>query len=139
MLSIPQKSTTSSDSRLSALMISKAYPQHTVTVIESSKIGIIGAGEGSTSVLTSLLNNTVLDIGTNLEEFIIETGATLKYGITHKNWGKTKDHSYFGPLGGTPTARHARDWFFLNQMVLLYEIAHLRFSKILVVNYNYSK
>ena len=57
---------------LSALMISKAYPQHTVTVIESSKIGIIGAGEGSTSVLTSLLNNTMLDIGTNLEEFIIE-------------------------------------------------------------------
>ena len=103
---------------LSALMISKAYPQHSVTVIESSKIGIIGAGEGSTSVLTSLLNNTVLDIGTNLEEFIVQTGATLKYGITHKNWTTKKDHSYFGPLGGTPTARHARDWFFLNQMIL---------------------
>ena len=123
---------------LSALMISKAYPQHTVTVIESSKIGIIGAGEGSTSVLTSLLNNTVLDIGTNLEEFIIETGATLKYGITHKNWGKTKDHSYFGPLGGTPTARHARDWFFLNQMVLNPKKIHHTTLEGLYVDYDLS-
>lgn len=35
---------------LAALMISKVHPLHKVTVIESSTIGIVGAGEGSNRV-----------------------------------------------------------------------------------------
>ena len=42
---------------LAALMISRIRPEHTVTVIESSKIGIIGAGEGSTGSLTNIVQN----------------------------------------------------------------------------------
>ena len=42
---------------IAALMISKANLGHAVTVVESSAIGIVGAGEGSTGLLTSILKN----------------------------------------------------------------------------------
>ena len=42
---------------LAALMIKKIQPDHDVTVIESSKIGIVGAGEGSTGFLTDIVQN----------------------------------------------------------------------------------
>ena len=95
---------------LAALLIEKVWEQHNITLIESSKIGIIGAGEGSTGTFTSLIRGTLIDLGCSLEEFIAQTGATLKYGILHKNWNKTADKEYFGPLGGTLTATNFRDW-----------------------------
>lgn len=101
---------------LAGLIISKLQPLHQVTVIESSKIGIIGAGEGSTGLFTTLLSGQMFDLGTSIEEFIIETGASLKYGIMHKNWTPKKDYEYFGPLGGSPTAGNVFDWNFLGQM-----------------------
>ncbi len=103
---------------LAGLMISKAFPQYNITLIESSSIGIIGAGEGSTGILTSLLSNKVMDLGTDIEEFIIKTGATLKYGIMHRNWTKKPQRQYFGPLGGSRTANQVRDWHFLHQMII---------------------
>ena len=48
---------------LAALMISKIRPEHNVTVIESSKIGIIGAGEGSTGSLTNIVQNEIVNTG----------------------------------------------------------------------------
>lgn len=85
---------------LAALFISKVKPNHTVTIIESSAIGIIGAGEGSTGLLTNILTNSFWDFGCNHEEFLKETGATLKYGIKHKDW-RTIGSSYYGPLDGS--------------------------------------
>jgi len=102
---------------LAALLIEKAWSQHSVTLIESSKIGIIGAGEGSTGAFTSMIRSDFLDLGLDLEEFIVETGATLKYGILHKHWNKNADKEYFGPLGGTLTASNIRDWQGLCGMV----------------------
>jgi tryptophan halogenase len=96
---------------LAALIISKVKPEHTVTVIESSAIGIIGAGEGSTGLLTSILKNEMWDFGCNLLEFLQETGATLKYGIHHKDWTAVGE-SYMGPIGGTPSTESVVDYIF---------------------------
>jgi tryptophan halogenase len=72
---------------LAALMIKKIQGNsHDITVIESSKIGIIGAGEGSTGYLTDIIQNNRWDFGCNEEDFIKETGATPKLGIKHKDW-----------------------------------------------------
>jgi tryptophan halogenase len=96
---------------LAALMVSKVHKEHTITVIESSAIGIVGAGEGSTGLLTSILKNESWDFGCNLLEFFQETGATLKYGIYHKDW-KTVGESYMGPIGGTPSSDNVVDYIF---------------------------
>jgi tryptophan halogenase len=89
---------------LAALMISKVHKNtHDITVIESSKIGIIGAGEGSTGYLTDIIQNNTWDYGCNEEDFFRETGATVKLGIKHRDWagiGKT----YYGPIDGTNTS-----------------------------------
>ncbi len=88
---------------LAALMIHKVYHMHKVTVVESSTIGIVGAGEGSTGILTSLINGEFYDFGCDIMEFLKETGATIKYGIHHKDW-HTVGESYLAPLSGSPTS-----------------------------------
>jgi len=72
---------------LAALMIAKAQRHsHNITVVESSKIGIIGAGEGSTGYLTDIILGTNYDYGCNERDFLVETNATVKLGIHHKSW-----------------------------------------------------
>ena len=97
---------------LAALIISKMRPIHSVTVIESSQIGIIGAGEGSTGLLTSIIKNDIFDSGCDMLEFLKETGATLKYGILHKAWTPDLDQQYFGPIAGTPSTNILHDSIF---------------------------
>jgi hypothetical protein len=84
---------------LAAFMISKTQPDHSVTVIESSTLGIIGAGEGSTGSLTNIVRNQDWDFGLDEEEFLKKTGATVKLGILHKDW-KTLGHEYIAPIDG---------------------------------------
>lgn len=93
---------------LAALFIKKIKPLHEVVVIESSKIGIIGAGEGSTGTLTDVVNNHFWDFGCNLDDFMRETGASFKYGIKHINWNGDNTH-YYGPLDGSPTTKALPD------------------------------
>ena len=64
-----------------------------VTVVESSKIGTIGVGEGSTAVFRQMLKHFRL----SEEEFLRDTGATIKYGIRHRDWRRV-GHSYDGPI-----------------------------------------
>lgn len=64
-----------------------------VTVIESSKIGTIGVGEGTTAVFRQMLQHFGLDEA----EFLAATGATIKFGIRHRDW-RRKGHSYDGPI-----------------------------------------
>jgi tryptophan halogenase len=85
---------------LAALMISKVQPTHTVTVIESSRIGIVGAGEGSTGYLTDIVQGNTWNYGCNEIDFLRETGATVKLGIKHRDW-KQLGHEYIGPIDGT--------------------------------------
>ncbi|NBZ87725.1 tryptophan halogenase family protein [Stagnihabitans tardus] len=80
-----------------------------VSVVESSRIGTIGVGEGSTAVFRQML----LHFGLNEEEFLRETGATIKYGIRHRDWRRV-GHHYDGPIddpglvsGGLPLDAYA--------------------------------
>jgi tryptophan halogenase len=86
---------------LAALWISKLCPgQHSITVIESSKIGIIGAGEGTTGIFFNIIQNRWADFGINEAEFMRETGATQKMGIRFTNW-HGDGTSYIAPIDNT--------------------------------------
>ena len=94
---------------IAAYFICKSKPgQHNITVIESSEIGIIGAGEGSTGSMLDLLNGTYFDYQVDIDKFMRETDSTVKLGINHKNW--TGDgSSYFAPLDASPTWTELED------------------------------
>lgn len=64
-----------------------------IAVIESSKVPTIGVGEGTTAVFRQMLRVLELDE----TEFLKATGATIKFGIRHRDWRK-KGHSYDGPI-----------------------------------------
>ena len=74
-----------------------------ITVIESSKIPIVGAGEGSTGILLELLNKKLKRLeGLSEKDFVEKTNATVKLGINCKDWnGDGK--SFFEPLQPTQT------------------------------------
>lgn len=77
---------------VSALILNKWYPTMNITIIESSKIGIIGVGEGSTEHWRAFIEN----VGISIKELINETGATFKTGIKFDNWngdGQSYMHS----------------------------------------------
>ena len=82
---------------LAAMMLSDVARRKklvtSVTVIESSKIGTIGVGEGSTAVFRQMLQHFGLDE----MEFLAATGATIKYGIRHRDWRRL-GHQYDGPI-----------------------------------------
>lgn len=99
---------------LAAFIISKTQPKiHQITVVESSKIGIIGAGEGSTGLFIDLLNGRFFPskYKVDIENFGKKTDATMKMGIRHTNWGKDKK-SYFAPLDFSPTGFELDDYMF---------------------------
>ena len=64
-----------------------------ITVVESSKIPTIGVGEGTTAVFRQILYELNLDE----VEFVRETGATIKFGIRHRDW-RRKGYTYDGPI-----------------------------------------
>ena len=101
---------------LAALMISKIRPEHSVTCIESSKIGIIGAGEGSTGSLTNIVQNEMHNLGCVEEDFIRECDATIKLGIKHIGWNPDTVSHYYGPIDGSPTSYDSQDLVFLNAL-----------------------
>lgn len=75
---------------LTALFVKKYHPQYNVTLIESSDIGILGAGEGTTPHFP--LNMEDLDI--DIRDIIKHCDGTVKNGINFINWnGDSK--SYF--------------------------------------------
>tara|TARA_B110000503_G_scaffold12801_1_gene17436 strand:+ start:23049 stop:24506 length:1458 start_codon:yes stop_codon:yes gene_type:complete len=68
---------------ISALMLKTRFPNNTVDIICSKKIGIIGVGEGSTEHWSDFADY----VGIDTAEMIKETDATLKVGIMFKDWG----------------------------------------------------
>lgn len=78
---------------LTALYVNKLCVDSTITLIESDKIGILGAGEGSVPVLVDMLRK----LGIPEEEFMKETKSTFKLGIDFENWSalKSKYEHYF--------------------------------------------
>lgn len=80
---------------LSAFILSKQRPEHTYTVVDSSKIGIIGVGESTTGMFRQYIMDP--SYGTSEEEFMEETDATLKMGIYFKDW-KDLGEEFYNPL-----------------------------------------
>jgi len=97
---------------LAALMIKKTQPDHDIVVIESSRIPIVGAGEGSTGYLTDIIQNNSWDYGCNEEDFIRETGATVKLGIKHRDW-RHVGHTYYGPIDASDSSGMSPDVMFM--------------------------
>lgn len=97
---------------IAAYFIAKDHPgKHNITVIESSKIGIIGAGEGSTGTMLELLNGSYFPFSVDLETFLKETDGTHKFGIYHQNW-KGDNQGYFAPIDSSTTWFHYDDYIF---------------------------
>ena len=80
---------------LTALVVNKFWENTDVTLIESSKTGILGAGEGGTPNFGRILS--LLDI--NQDEFYEETKSTIKIGLNLFNWTNNDElskHLFFG-------------------------------------------
>jgi tryptophan halogenase len=80
---------------LTALHINKLFKNNVhITLIESTEIGILGAGEGAVPHLLSFLQNLDIDIN----ELINETNGSHKIGVSFENWngdGKKYMHEFF--------------------------------------------
>ena len=107
---------------IAAFTILRGTNVKSVTVVEPSKIGIIGAGEAASGALLSLLedvytNNDDVISGSvprvDFVKFFQETKAMPKFGILHKDWAKTPG-DYYGPINSTHTAEWNTDVAFLH-------------------------
>lgn len=76
---------------LSALWMRREFPRCQITVIDSSEIGIIGAGEGTTPPVTAFFR----DLGIRDSELIRHCQATLKLGIKFQGWHQDPHSSYY--------------------------------------------
>ena len=75
---------------LTALYLNKHFPNDEVTVVASSEIGILGAGEGTTPAFMEYLE----EVGITEAELVSNCKATLKTGIKFTNWNGDGEH-YF--------------------------------------------
>ena len=79
---------------LSALALKKRLPQIRISVLQSSKLGIIGVGEGSLRQLPNFLHEY---LGIDPKRFFAEVAPTWKLGIRFL-WGESGDFNYtFAP------------------------------------------
>ncbi len=101
---------------ISAAMLLKYSTDADVTVIESTKIGIIGAGEGSTGTLPWFIRDAWPDNSINEIDFLRKTKGTLKLGIRLQNW--KGDGSYiYSPFHGSPTDTQSIDTTFFGSII----------------------
>jgi tryptophan halogenase len=101
---------------LTAAMFVKYTKDSDVTVIESSKIGIIGAGEGSTGTLPWLIRDMWPDNSINEIDFLRKTKGTIKLGINLVNW-KGDGTQIYSPFHGSPTDTKSIDTAFFGAIM----------------------
>jgi tryptophan halogenase len=93
---------------ITATMLKKYTDFSDITLIESTKLGIIGAGEGSTGTLPWLIRDTWNDGSVSEMDFLRKTKGTIKLGIKLKNW-KGDGSSIYSPFYGSPTDSNSID------------------------------
>jgi tryptophan halogenase len=81
---------------LTSVYVRSLFPKANITTIESSEIGILGAGEGSVPTFPLMLNS----LGIDENDFIKKTKATFKLGISFENW-KGDGEKFFHPFSAT--------------------------------------
>lgn len=95
---------------LAALFLKKINGKaRDITVIESSKVGIVGAGEGSTGIMSDVVQNRMWNFDCSEDDFLKFTGSTPKLGIKHKHW-KDISTEYFGPIDASSTSGAITDY-----------------------------
>lgn len=67
---------------MAALLVQKQHPEKTVTLVESSAIGILGAGEGTTPHFLTFLQ----DVDIPVRDLVQRCSATFKTGVVFENW-----------------------------------------------------
>jgi flavin-dependent dehydrogenase len=85
-------------------------------VIDSSKIPIIGAGEGSTGMLVDWIQSKLSFFGKKEIDFLTNTGATLKLGINFKDWDGIGT-SYLSSLQPTLSSQSTPDVVLLKSLL----------------------
>jgi tryptophan halogenase len=75
---------------ITALYLEKYFPETNITVVASTEIGILGAGEGTTPHFLNLLD----EIGISVVDLIKHADATFKNGIKFTNWNGDNTHYY---------------------------------------------
>jgi tryptophan halogenase len=89
------------------------HPQHEVIVIDSSKIPIIGSGEGSTGLLTEFITTRFGALKRSEVDFFYGTKAVPKYGIKFKDWNGVGTE-FLSPIQPSQTADYSYDADFLS-------------------------
>lgn len=95
---------------LTAAYIIKNLPNCTVSLVESSKIGIIGVGEGTQPYTTTFLRRC----GLEPKDWMPQSDATYKLGVEFSGW---HDHTYFVDNDSTFTHRANVDKLITNYWV----------------------
>ena len=67
---------------ITALYVKNLFPHHTVTVLQSATVGIIGVGEATTSHSINFFNS----IGLDVLDLLNNTNGTVKNGNNFVNW-----------------------------------------------------
>lgn len=83
---------------LTALYSKHLFPEAKITLVESTEVGILGAGEGSVPLLPLFLQTLQIPLG----EFKREAHATFKMGVNFENWngdGTSYLHPFLSPPG----------------------------------------
>ncbi len=105
-----------------AWALSRGAKVNKITVVESSKIGIIGVGEASSGLTIDLItdfhsysDSRIMNDKNpfDIEDFYLKTHATPKFALAHKNWTKDPKQSYFAPIDASITHGTAPDVAFL--------------------------
>jgi len=73
---------------MSALFLKKRYPHFDITVVNSSKLDILGAGEGTVGNSSFAFDYMELDAF----EFIKRTKSSIKTGVRFTGWNKDTDY-----------------------------------------------
>ena len=92
---------------MAACLMARAWPDATITVVESRDIGIVGVGEGS----TPQLRHFFATLGIADEEWMPACHATYKTGIEFRGWSEQPGAaSYFHPFA-SDVDRHTEPAF----------------------------
>lgn len=75
---------------ISALFVRANFPSAQITVVQSSEIGILGAGEGTTPHIIDFLD----EIDIPVSDIIKNCKGTIKNGIKFSNWNGNDQHYY---------------------------------------------
>lgn len=96
-----------------AAFLIKHRPQHTYTIIESSKIKTIGVGEAATGMLTGLVDQ----LGMDRWEFMLRTDALPKLAIDFQNW-RGDDQGYLHPIDSSYSSNSLIDYMVYHTIAL---------------------